>query len=323
MASRRRIALAGVSARYPPLLSHPCVKGNTLQATGNLGPALRDGLLRAKYAVTVLTRTETTALPNDPLVTCALVSYDNPSSLQHALKGHYAVVSALPMTSSAAELALIDAALAVGVQRFVPSNFGGDMTNEQANSLPCFVGKVQVLERLRAVQDRLEWISMGTGPYLDWCLPYGLFFDAPNKKVTYYDGGDVEFSATNLAVVADALAKALEPTTWKQLMNRVVLVNNGVFTQKQLVGIAKQVLGADGWTETVVDTGDMEREARQAFAEGKPDLQAVTGCLIRAQMGDGYGGRHDRDSNEALGVQQIAEAELREMVRGYCEAYKA
>ena len=74
----------------------------------------------------------------------------------------------------APQIALIDAAKAAGVKRFLPSDFSGDMTNERVLELvELFKGKKQITDYLRTKEgDGFEWTSFITGGFLDWvrCL---------------------------------------------------------------------------------------------------------------------------------------------------------
>jgi hypothetical protein len=72
-----------------------------------------------------------------------------------------------------AQEALLDASLAVGVKRYIPSEFGSDTTNERVKSYPFFAAKVKHQQRLRQVSTANAGFSYSlliTGPFLDWGL---------------------------------------------------------------------------------------------------------------------------------------------------------
>jgi hypothetical protein len=50
-----------------------------------------------------------------------------------------------------AQEALLDASLAVGVKRNIPSEFGSDITNERVRSYPFFAARVKHQQRLRQI----------------------------------------------------------------------------------------------------------------------------------------------------------------------------
>ena len=111
----------------------------------------------------------------------------------HVLKTDYTVASLTSVLSSvhtdavvstlsgpalgAPQIALIDAAKAAGVKRFLPSEFGSDTTNEKLVELiELFKGKKQIADHLKTKEgDGFEWTSLVTGPFLDW-VRYGSIF---------------------------------------------------------------------------------------------------------------------------------------------------
>lgn len=87
-----------------------------------------------------------------------------------ALQGQDAVVSALGFESKATEEAIIDAAIDVGVKRFLPSEYGIDNTNPASRELsPVFKRKAEILEYLQSKEETgLTWTAVPTGMWLDW-----------------------------------------------------------------------------------------------------------------------------------------------------------
>lgn len=64
---------------------------------------------------------------------------------------------------------LIDAALAAGVKRFIPSEFGNNTADERVRALaPLLDGKKAIVDYLKEKQDRLSWTALITGPFFDW-----------------------------------------------------------------------------------------------------------------------------------------------------------
>ena len=69
-----------------------------------------------------------------------------------------------------AQLALIDAAKAARVKRFLPSEFGADSNNEKVLELvEFFRGRKQIVDYLRTREgDGFTWTAVITGLFLDW-----------------------------------------------------------------------------------------------------------------------------------------------------------
>ena len=101
--------------------------------------------------------------------------YTDSVFLREALQGQDAVVSCLGDTPGAVEAQrnLIEASIAAGVRRFMPSEFGSDTTNMHVRSLPFFKAKLehQALLREAAARDAaFSYSLLITGPFLDWGL---------------------------------------------------------------------------------------------------------------------------------------------------------
>jgi uncharacterized protein YbjT (DUF2867 family) len=142
--------------------------------TGAIGPSIIQSLDTAGFRVQALTRRRQTNFFRNT-VNIVEVDYNDKKSLQRILRGQDAVVSCLGDVPAAvkAQEALLDASLAVGVKRYIPSEFGSDTTNERVKSYPFFAAKVKHQQRLRQVSTANAGFSYSlliTGPFLDWGL---------------------------------------------------------------------------------------------------------------------------------------------------------
>ncbi|ERF73005.1 hypothetical protein EPUS_07099 [Endocarpon pusillum Z07020] len=287
-------------------------------ATGNLGPAILDGLLNAGFKVTVLTRSSSThSFP--PSVTAISVDYNSLDSLTNALKGIEAVVSALPYTGNPADvttnLRLVEAAAKAHVKRFIPSEFGSDTLNEKARTLPVFAGKVAVQDALKkeAATGGMTYTVVCTGPFLDWGIMVGFIMNLKGKSISLWDGGDRVFSATSLQAIGKATAGVLKQL--EQTKNRAVYVHETATTLKKLATMGKHATGADGWQENVVS---MDEQLEMAWAELKkdqPNPDNFAYNFIKASIwGEGFGGHFERLDNKLLGIKEMGDAELQDLV---------
>ncbi len=132
-----------------------------------------DALLSAGFTVSVLSRSvSTSSVPFPENVTVVKTDLTS-SSLQSALKGQDAVVSCVGYPGLMSQLDVIDAAEAVGVQRFVPSEFGDDTlsANWIEDLEKVMSGKRRVLQHLQEVAGRngkFSWTGLASGPFIDW-----------------------------------------------------------------------------------------------------------------------------------------------------------
>lgn len=289
-------------------------------ASGNLGPSILTALLAANtFEVTILTRSDSTAtFPSG--VKVIPVDYTSLPSLTAAMTGQDAVVSTLSMLAMSAQTLMIDAAIAAGVKRFIPSEFGSDTYNAKARPLPVYKGKVDVQEYLaaKAKTSSLTYTEIITAGFFDWALMMGFFVNFKDRKATLYDGGDRPFSVTRLSAIGAAVVGVLQHP--EETENRPVYVHEAVITQNQLIRIAEEVAPGKSWGTTVVETEMLEREAWEQLkgpVEGRSPFMMYN-FLFRAVFGEGYGGDISaKVDNELLGVKMMSEEEVRELVAGY------
>ncbi|OBT68696.1 hypothetical protein VE03_01820 [Pseudogymnoascus sp. 23342-1-I1] len=285
-------------------------------ASGNLGVPILHALIESNiFNVTVLTRHSSNA-QFPPSVRVIRVDYTSIPDLTAALTGQDAVVSALTTAAVETQVPLIEAAIAAGVQRFIPSEYSASIDNPKSATLPVyqpFIKVHQLLKRVSGEHPLFTYTLIRNGPFLDWCLEKGFFVDFKSETTTpFYDGGDRPFSTTTLATVARAVVGVLQHVD--ETRNRVVFVHDRVTTQREILGIAEKLTPGRKWTPVDVSSADLEAVSQQKFAEGKMDLGALMGFLIRAVFAEGYGGEFVEVDNELLGIPLKTEAELEELV---------
>ncbi|KAJ5773346.1 hypothetical protein N7457_008242 [Penicillium paradoxum] len=278
--------------------------------SGNVGPAVLKELLAAGFEVTVLTRQDSNK-SFDSRARVVKVDYESLDSLKAALSGQDAVVNALDVGTipKAIHLRLVDAAVATGVKRFIPSEYGCDTTNPLASKIPVFADKVTVQEYLKNVpQDSgLSYSLLITGPFLDWGIERGTVLKVAGPVVPLYDGGDRRFSSTTLRGVGKGVVGILN--NLEATKNSTVYVNEARLTQKELIALS----GSSPETKTV-QTTDLEQEA---FAElGKPSPNPalfVEKFLVRTVFGEGFGSLFDSQKlfNDSFGLKVLSEEEIR------------
>jgi len=277
-------------------------------ASGNLGPAILEQLLQAKFTVTVLTRKDSkSTFPAG--VNVAPVDYDSLESLTAALKGQDALVSTLASAAITVQTSLIDAAVAAGVKRIIPSEFGCDTSHPKASKLAVYRGKRVVAEHLEklAEEGKVTYTFIYTGGFLDWGLRSGFLI---GEK---YDGGDRPFSASTLATIGKMVAAVLlHPDKSK---NRSVHVHDAVVTQNQLAAYAEKANPGKKWQAPPVDTAEAEQLASAELQKPEPNYRlAFYNQIKRAIWGEGYGGAFDHVDNEEFGVPLKSEKEIEQLV---------
>ena len=146
-------------------------------ASGNVGKAVVTALLASGFAVTAITRPSSTATfpPAVPVKRADPTSFDE---LRAALAGFDAVVSATAhgVAAGAGQDALIDAAAAAGVRRFVPSEFGHSderfgLSREGEAARKMLDRKARTaayLAEKASANPGFSWTGVGTSMFFDW-----------------------------------------------------------------------------------------------------------------------------------------------------------
>jgi nucleoside-diphosphate-sugar epimerase len=198
---------------------------------------------------------------------------------------------------------IIDAAIAAGVKRYVPSEFGLNNLNPAAIALsPVFREKAEIQEYLKSKQSTgLTWTSFACGIWLKWGIQHSfLGINYAEKKFRIYDGGNGYFSSTTIEDTASAVVAALKKPG--ETANQLLSVSNFATTQNELFGSIEKLSG-EKFERVYVDSQKVIVDARKALEEGD---WTATFTLIETGFATGrYSGHLENEgplSNELLGV---------------------
>ena len=244
-------------------------------ATGHLGSAILPALQAAGFQVTVLTRASSKGkLPAD--VKSVSIADDFPQAeLERAFAGQDVVVNAGSGAAVTDQKRIIDAAVAAGVRRYLPSEFGSDTSDPKVAALaPVWVEKEHVTDYLKTKEGagagKLTWTAVATGPFLDLVLAMGFaHFDFKNHKALLLDDGRHAFPASSLAQVGRGVAKVLQ-YEGDETVNKYVLINGFDTSQAEILAEFEKQTGAK-W--------EIERRSKQDF------LDEHKGAVGMAQQG--------------------------------------
>ena len=272
-----------------------------------------DALVKAgKFNVTVVKRPSSTATfpASVKVATAELSSVD---AVTAAFKGQDAVISTVGTAGLPGQSVLIDAAVAAGVKRFLPSDFGCDIANPKTAALPVFGYKIATHKKLReaaAAKPDFTYTLVCTNAFLDWGLKMGFLLAWKEGKPKLFDGGNNVFSATTLASIGQAVVGVLSHP--EETKNRYVYVKDIDISQNRLLEIAKKVDPAKKWEEPIhANTADMVKSSDESLAKGQVSPPVMMAYLFRALFGPPeYGGRFAKDDNELLGVRGKTEADV-------------
>lgn len=294
---------------------------------GTLGVPVIHALVNASYPVTILTRSSKPPkleLPTNADVKYATVDYGSVDSLSDALKTHFGVVSTVTSTFVGGQTSLIEAAAAVGIKRFLPAEFGADMTNPNTRTLPVFGYKAAIEEKLKevaAVNPEFTFTIIRNGLFLEWGLQAAFLLDARNRSGTLFDGGDRKFSTTTLTTVANAVVAVFEHLD--ETKNKAVYIHDTVVTQKQILRMAQRSdPNHKPWNiqnATIAETIGTAMKVLSGTPTDEELGNAMVKLIYPSVMGEGYGGDlSGKLDNKLLDLEEIDHDELEKVVANTC-----
>ncbi|OGE47782.1 hypothetical protein PENARI_c037G05249 [Penicillium arizonense] len=283
--------------------------------SGNLGPAILSAVSSSpSINVTVFTRPGSS--PTVPSgVKTVEVNYDSVDDLTKNLNGQDAIVSTIPPTSATAQTNLIHAAVAAGVKRFLPSEFGSDLHNPLNRAAPVYADKIKVQELLSslAAEGKITYTVVYNGMFLDWGLQFGFPVNLRKKTAVLHDGGERLYTTTTLAGVGKAVVGILSHP--EETKNRVVRVGEAVTTIKELLALSQDIVGGEEWTITKPDTAKEAEKALVKIKQGVFSHETILPFIYRAVWGKENGGHFTTTDNELLGIKELDKEGLQKVIQ--------
>lgn len=280
-------------------------------ATGNLGPTIVKSLVDAGFEVTVLSQSgNTSSLPS--AVKTVKVDYSSQESLVAALKGQDAFVSTIPKHDQ--QPALIDAAIAAGVKRFIPSEFGSNIAgNANTAALPVFAGKKTTQDYLKQKSNEISYTLISNGLFLDWGIQVGLLVNLKGEPTRVFDGGNDKHSFTLLSDVAQAVVGVLKHP--EETHNRAVYVQSAALSQNEAIEIAQKAKPDAKIQRQDASVKELLETSHKQFAQGGEQIGAAFfGFIVTSIFADSkeYGNLwDDKNDNSLLGIKEKTAAELK------------
>ena len=285
-----------------------------IQATGNVGRAILKALVDDNgFNVTVLSRRDGVTFPEGVVV--KVVDLYSVESLIPEVKGHQAVIDATSGLDPSISINLMTAAREAGVYRFIPSEFGLDPANAKVQALPVFHRKAVCFRNVQQEAERggLTWTIVATGPFLDWNLKYAITsINVFDKKICLFDDGEHVMPWTTLESVGKATVSVLRHL--EETENRTVFVSSIETSIKDLAQLAKEAIGADGWETSSRNNKEAFDKAMSDYAQGLRKKEMFEDMIRYTASSPEYSGPWAQNDNELLGVKQMNDQEVKELI---------
>ncbi|KAK4120526.1 isoflavone reductase family protein [Parathielavia appendiculata] len=289
-------------------------------ASGTLGRPIVQALLAAGFQVTAISReTSNSTFPDGVEVRRADLS--SVASLTKAFAGQDVVVITVPAQESGNQNQYIDAAVAAGVKRLIPAEWGfntrpGKLSADLAVVLGGKTKTVDYLLQQIKLHPSLTWTGIANGTFLDWGFDHGVYgINLASKTATIYDSGDEPVPASTLPFIAQSVVAVLQRPP-EQTANRYYEVVEQTVTQNQLLRLFEEETGAK-FDVTRVSTKDLAKVRDEKLAGGDASAFFLVLCIGTFADGARQAVREEDIANGELGLQAKG---LREIVREYVKA---
>lgn len=282
--------------------------------SGLLGRFVLEKLLASnKFNIQVLQRTGSSST-YAATVKVVEADFEDLQSLTAALEGQDAVVSTVGEKGIIGQKLLIDAAITAGVKRFLPSNFGSNMSNPNSRKLPVFKGKVIIEDYLveKSKTTDLTYTLVYNGGFTDFAIKNKVIMNFSEYKPTIFNGGDSKFSCTSLPTVGDAVVGVLSHPA--ETENRAVYVSESFISQNQLLSLAKSIAPNKPWAPVDADLNVVFAGALERLAQGQHDMPTVIPILLKSILDNEYGSNFAENDNELLGIKEKGDEFLIELL---------
>ncbi|WP_345953314.1 NmrA family NAD(P)-binding protein [Mucilaginibacter sp. PAMB04168] len=245
-------------------------------ATGNLGGRIVKALLKRGARVRAVVRSTTDPVKVNELkeIGVEVMEADllNKAEITEACMGVSCVISAVQGLRDVLidmQGVLVDAAVAAGVPRFIPSDFASDFTQQPMGENRNFDLRKEFMERIN--QAPIAATSVLNGAFAE-ILGYGTpVLDVRKKTAGYWENADWLIDYTTMDNTADfTAAAALDDTT-----PRILHIASFQLTQTQMAAVASKVKQEEF---KLVNMGTLESLAaynkaeRAAHPEGENEI---------------------------------------------------
>ncbi|KAL7620316.1 hypothetical protein AAE478_009310 [Parahypoxylon ruwenzoriense] len=238
-------------------------------ASGNFGTPITAALIKAGFDVTVITRTESSStFPDGIPVIRTEYTVEN---LTEALAGQDAVICAVGPAGISTQVAMIDAAKAAGVKRFIVDDFGW---GPNSRSLPEFrkIGAQRQVawghaKKIAEENPGFTYTGVTIGNPIDWAIKRfsTMGFDVKQQSAIIYDDGTEEFTGTTLEGIGQAVVGVLKHPD--ETANRFVKARSIQTCQNQLLDAFQRVTG-QAWEVQHTSTKDLLKSGRNKHQSG-------------------------------------------------------
>lgn len=195
------------------------------------------------------------------------------ASLKSAFAGQDLIISTTAGGDSDQQFGIIDAAVAAGVRRFMPHEFGHDTLNRRISKrILKSAGRAKVIKHLQTTSSTnvgFEWVGVATGYTLDTGLISGnMGLDLEWHSATVHGIGTENFAASSLQRVGQVVARVV--AHWEEVKNQYIYAAGLLTSANEVLRSAEKATRRE-FTVGNYNVEDCIREGETRIERGYPD----------------------------------------------------
>lgn len=186
------------------------------------------------------------------------------------MRGQDVVISMVSGHATGSQNVLVDAAIAAGVKRFLPSEFGPPTQDAKFLAVnPATLGpKIATVDYLKTKESQISWTSIVTGSFFDWALQNGFFgFDISSKTAGLIDGGKSVVSASTLPYITETILACLKYAN--ETKNEYVVIGELHVSQQDVLDAFEDIQGTK-WNIKHLNSEDLIANGKKMQEAGDP-----------------------------------------------------
>lgn len=217
---------------------------------------------------------------------------------------------------------MIDAAIAAGVECFIPAEYTVNSRSPSAQAQPMMSSVVSIQNYLATKEDQISWFVINCGALLEFVLDHPVILDFDHQAATLWDGGEGAISLSNIPLLARGVSAVLRQP--ERVVDHRLRIHGGVITQNRALEIAKQASpAANTWTAEQKDSQAAYSASMELLGDGTVKTsEQLMGAMLTAYNAAAFGqcdshfeAAYAEPDNQWLGVEEFAHEEIEEAIR--------
>ena len=213
------------------------------------------------------------------------VDYSDLEAIKSAMKGQDVVISNVGLSGAPHQQIFVDAALATGVKRFFPAEYGTDTRDFKTNEINPYSTqyKAALVRYLQSKEKEssLTWTALITGGFTEWGLRHGFFgFDFKTRTATLIDDGTTMCSLSRMRTIAKAIRGCIE--NFEETKNQYVFIASFYMTQRDMLAAIEKL---DGQKWTIEHTTSQDLQIRGHTRCIKGDWMGIADLSMATALG--------------------------------------